>query len=221
MPSRIFHPICVICAGEDPRIVLRVARNVTARDYDRAFSFRCYQFHLFDEFLLIWTGIGTGCLEPLLYELNGIASPDIIQLVGTAGAAGHEAVLGHAYAVSGAHAVCSAVSSLGVRPSIRLLPNWSSKPKVSARIISTDFYYDQLATNRITRAARKHGCSLVDMETAQFYHICSRLSQRRHGGDTKFIAYKAAANVVGAPHAQNSLTPAALMSCFEKIRQTN
>jgi len=59
----------VICCGEDAAELLQALRTEFPRQETAYHEYRCYRFWKFAEFTLIWTGIGTGCLEPLLFEL--------------------------------------------------------------------------------------------------------------------------------------------------------
>jgi hypothetical protein len=198
----LLHENVILCCGEDCTELLHAFkeyRSISIHEY------RCYRFWKYDPFTLIWTGIGTGCLEPLLFEILG---PGIIQriiLIGTAGALNDRTQPNSPYVSKDAYLGCTGIiphHEQALHP--RWLGNVSHLPNAS--IISTDYYYGfsamrspmvkalQEADARLANVFSK-ACDevdLVDMETAQFYHLCRVL-----GGDVlQFIALKASSNPI-------------------------
>lgn len=170
-------------------------------------AYRCYQFWKFREFTLLWTGIGTGCLEPLLFEILDAEIIQEIVLIGTAGAVNENLPLGSSYWLDRAYLGCTAILPISCEPAE---PRWARpKPNVpSASIVSTDYYYGfsnidsrrvralQHADRRLVQALAnfRNLAELVDMETAQFYHLCRVLG---HPG-LNFGALKGPANTISA-----------------------
>jgi hypothetical protein len=162
--------------------------------------YRCYAFLETQCVSFIWTGIGTGCIEPLICELRDEPCLSRIILVGTAGSVAGRAKLGMATPVGEAQIACA-----GISPKQKTLkPNWPiAKNAPTQRIVSTDYYYgftlkrarptpqlwaaDTRLAKTVAKALRR--ADLVDMETGQFYHLCQTLRP-----DWQFLAIKGAAN---------------------------
>jgi hypothetical protein len=227
----------LLCAGEDPDELISVVERVAGQRPFRTYSYRCYRFWQFDRFTLIWTGIGTGCLEPLLYEI--VAQSDSIKtliLIGTAGwlAAGdsdgveaYEAQDGSptAYLLNEAYLGRTALSSLGSfhlkhGPSsahrrswsdgTRCVPRFPSQVEDLATILSTDFYYD---LDWVREKAEYHGADLIDMEVAQFYCLCELFAKNK---DLNYVAIKGAANSPGNGSQQLLNSRAVLDACTRR-----
>src|SRR5688500_16227939 len=79
------HQSIILSCGEDPSELLAAARTAGLDKPCALHEYRCYRFWSFPICTLVWTGIGTGCLEPLLYEILRESRANKICLVGTAG----------------------------------------------------------------------------------------------------------------------------------------
>ena len=200
----------ILCCGEDANQLLTALRTVTDSRHQLYHEYRCYRFWKFPNFTLIWTGIGTGCLEPLLFEL---LEPNIVQrivLIGTAGAISTEKVnLGSAYFINQAY-----LAAAGINRPNKTAPISHGFPRdclaganlQDCSIISTDYYYgfssdpsqraialrraDPVLAESLATLWTK--APLTDMETAQFYHLCKLLGQPA----LQFAAIKGPANKV-------------------------
>ncbi len=225
--ENLLHENVILCCGEDcGELLTAVGRVMGAAPREPDHDYRCYRFWRESEFTLIWSGIGTGCLEPLLFE---IFQPGIIRriiLIGTAGSTGRRPLAaGEAQLISEAWLGGSAVN-LGneLLPLIPRYPFSLSRQLPSASIVSTDFYYgfyqgddparlrlrDAVPSLRSDVARIYPRVDLVDMECAQFYWLCGILG----GDDTAFAAIKGAANAVPRPGEQCLLAPLVLENCL-------
>jgi hypothetical protein len=82
----------LLCAGEDSNELMH-ALPTDSLEIQLTHEYRCYRFWRCRSrtdknrsFALVWTGIGTGCIEPLLCEVLSENTPvEQIVLVGTAG----------------------------------------------------------------------------------------------------------------------------------------
>lgn len=186
----------VLCCGEDP-VEFRAAAKAVFGTMRLLHAYRCYAFLRRGPVSLVWTGIGTGCVEPLLCEILDEPQIERMILVGTAGAVSRRAKLGMASQVREARIACAGISPKREK----LLPNWDVTK--GATIVSTDNYYGftlkqawptpVLWANdkRLARDVPKFlkWADLVDMETGQFYHLCRALRP-----ELKFVSIKGAAN---------------------------
>jgi purine-nucleoside phosphorylase len=231
----------VYCAGEDRRELLQALAEVVApevqreaRDYlgspiagttayDPHWLYRSYEFWRFRNFSLVLSGIGTGCLEPLLYELLRPGIVRKIVLVGTAGMMpSGKAALDEACAIDQAWPAATGIDAEVAQPP--LAPRWElSQDERTASAVSTDFYYGfapailegnypagQGPLKALFDEHLRRGTDLVDMEVAQFYFFCGAY------GDPalQYLAVKAAANAVGRGEQQMIHTGAALRNCL-------
>ncbi len=195
VPDSYLMKKMLLCAGEDPAEVLQTVELLVGERPFREHSFRCYRFWQFSTFTLAWTGIGTGCVEPLLHEILDDSSViEEMILIGTAGnIGGNENELGQPYVLRQAFLGPTAYLALQEGEGLVLehgegpwQPSWQVDGRSKA-IISTDLFYDY------DPQTNKHECDLVDMEVAQFYLLCSTLKRPR----LKYVAIKGPANVVG------------------------
>jgi len=232
VPGDLLHENVILCCGEDCGDLLAAMGQITGavpREPDH--DYRCYRFWQEKDFTLIWSGIGTGCLEPLLFE---IFQPGIIRriiLIGTAGSTGKRPITtGEAHLISEAWLGGSAVSLSDEQ--LPLAPSFSFPSSLrlpSASIVSSDFYYgfyqgedpvrlrlrDAVPSLRSDVARFYPRVDLVDMECAQFYWLCATV-----GGDSLgFAAIKGAANAVVQPGEQSSYGPLVLKNCFAAARE--
>ncbi|HNX05660.1 MAG TPA: hypothetical protein PKI32_09165, partial [Opitutales bacterium] len=75
----------ILCSGEVESDLLAAFRGRTGPVLDCG-RYRCYAFWRYADFTLILAGIGTGSLEPLLWEILRPGIVKKIVLIGTAGA---------------------------------------------------------------------------------------------------------------------------------------
>ncbi|HYB40660.1 MAG TPA: hypothetical protein VEL75_02760 [Candidatus Methylomirabilis sp.] len=225
-PASILRGAVILCAGEDRAEMLAAfAHQGFARPL-RVHRYRCYAFMDFGEFTLIWTGIGTGCLEPLLVEILRGDLEDVqvrrIVLMGTAGLLPYARLeTGRAYLVTQAYAAATALDAAHIRMPLR--PALSVPVRApTATSVSTDFYYGftpaliegsyAAATPGLVAAFRAHADldAMVDMEVAQFYFLCEAM-----GGDRglQYAAVKAPTNSVTDVAQQTATSRAALEVC--------
>jgi uncharacterized membrane protein SirB2 len=214
----------ILCCGEDWQELLAALSSITGAKARLYHEYRCYRIAKFDTFSLIWSGMGTGCLEPLLYELSGALIIKNLVLIGTAGATSTDRInLGELYIVEEAFLGGTAV---------HLAENLPFKPRFGedllagtnlgrANLVSTDYYYGfsqnvNTAHLRLADQTLKSAVDtllvlvgLVDMETAQFYYFCETLFP------------KDGLNYVSLKGAANSLTDQALQTThsFEILRK--
>jgi hypothetical protein len=185
----LLGPRTIICAGEDARELERAFAPIVGAPPSAFFEYRCYRFWRFDSATVAWTGIGTGCLEPLLWE---VIAPGIVErmvLIGSAGrlpnsrvAIGEPSCISAAY--SGGTSLDEELADQPSRPRFALPAG-----AATASIVSTDYYYGftdralvgsyPAAGAGLRRAVGKFlpACDLVDMESAQFYHFCNRFDR--------------------------------------------
>ena len=211
VPESFLHRDLLVCCGEDRREMLHAIQAVMPGDVP-SYRYRCYEFWRYPSFTLVLTGIGTGCLEPLLWEvmdaktLKDKAARRLV-LFGTAGyLSDDKSGCGKVFLVDGAYPAGCAVrldpADLPVRPNFHGLDRL---PNPRAEEISTDHYYAfSPGTDPHKMAAKKSDKSLQDdvtkywkdgrliaMETGQFYHFC-----RCYGdAETQFAAFRGVANL--------------------------
>ncbi|HYE21911.1 MAG TPA: hypothetical protein VEA69_25955 [Tepidisphaeraceae bacterium] len=204
----LLRPDMILCVGEQPEELDRAIAGLGAERGRQ--SFRCYRAIAYDRTCVIWSGIGTGCVEPLLYELLRKAPaerrPRRIVLVGTAGALRHGVEFGRAYPIAQAIAANTALDDVD-----EVTPRWDGFDPASGKsAVSTDFFYGfspkpaaghytgptgdpawagRLATRFEALRARY---DLVEMEVAQFYFLCRQFGD----ADLQYIAFKGASNPV-------------------------
>lgn len=220
----VLRPRCILCCGEDRDALWQALAEAGVRDVRRHASYRCYEFWHGHDLLILWTGIGTGCLEPLLWEILRPAAIQQLILIGTAGRMpGGPAEVGQVYFVDQAWLAGTGLDREKIP--IPLRPRWPNLVGYpTASCASTDFFYG-FAPNNLERpyplnAARlladfdehiEKKTGLVDMETAQFYALCSAFGQE----DCQFIAVKGASNTVGQLDEQLPNTPGVLRKSIE------
>lgn len=190
-------PHILICAGED-QVEFEGAATRHLGRLEPPHTYRCYRFWRTGNTLLAWTGIGTGCIEPLVTEVFLAGVPQKIALIGTAGLTPTSTLmLGECQPVVRAFARNCALNSVGVPPDRALFPRARQGKPDGCSIASTDFYYPVVDHNWPLDV------DLVDMEVAQFYFL-NDLFARRLGLPTEYLAFKGAANSLGRPEEQAS-----------------
>ncbi|MSM40723.1 MAG: hypothetical protein GJT30_13995 [Geobacter sp.] len=202
----------IICCGEDTTELLWALRSVCARAETAYHEYRCYRFWKFEEFTLVWSGIGTGCIEPLLFELiDGFPLRQVV-LIGTCGAIpgrgvrpGEVFLVDKAYLGGAAIRLPESAFPLSCRFGEERLAGLGLERKTA---ISTDFYYG-FAVDPGARVKRLQGqdlslagdlaiywdkADLVEMEIGQFYYLCSVFDSDQ----LEYVAIKGAANATDA-----------------------
>jgi hypothetical protein len=121
----------VVCTGEDPEELTHAIRTVIPGSQPQYHHYRCYHAWKFGhpDLTVILSGIGSGCLEPLLFEILdyeslGDKTAKRLVMIGTAGRVPDIGVeqpsLGQVYLVDAAYTVGCAVAldddKLPVRP---------------------------------------------------------------------------------------------------------
>lgn len=224
-PNARIHPdqiraSVILCCGEDKGVFLAALAELGFPSGTPVSEFRSYSIWTLPGVTLILAAIGTGALEPLLYELLATGLPERIVLVGTAGRLGASRLpLGTTYPIREAH-----LSGTGLDREIAdqpLHPVWPDFPGgATASIVSSDFYYGfspalrpgdyrhRLSGLRRDFERLSARIDLVDMEVAQFYALC-RLIPEQPG--LCYIAFKGASNAVDNHGEQNTHAPAVLL----------
>ncbi|MBC8011171.1 MAG: hypothetical protein H7067_13865 [Burkholderiales bacterium] len=231
VPDQI-RPDVILCCGEDKGAFLAAWRAVGFPAGAQAAEFRAYSVWTLPEVTVILASIGTGVLEPLLYELLGTGRAERIVLVGTAGrmAAGARLALGKAFAIVEAHLAGTGLDREVTE--LPLQPHWPGLAEATeaagegtASIVSSDFYYGfspalragdyrhRLPGLRRDFERLSGNVDLVDMEVGQFYALC-RLIPESPG--LRFLAFKGASNGVDNHAEQNAHAPAVLLHCLEQ-----
>src|SRR5687767_8943729 len=98
--DEMLHENVILCCGED---FTELIQCFSESSLGIRHEYRCYRFLRFENFTLIWTGIGTGCLEPLLFEIFDVPIIKKIVLVGTAGAFQSTASMGNFFWIAQAY----------------------------------------------------------------------------------------------------------------------
>lgn len=222
--NAFLHKNVLLCCGEDAAELLDAVNRNEVGPVLAEHKYRCYHFWRFTHFTLIWTGIGTGCLEPLLYEILMDSPVETICLIGTAGMCrSREGLIkGQAYFITEAQTWAAGVRPVAFDKLLR--PNWGTEQSLipAATIVSTDYYYGfsrienpQLCRLRERDEALARGfrtllkeIDLVDMEVAQFYFICSAF----HKPGLSWLAVKGPANALDQFSEQIENSPAVLES---------
>jgi hypothetical protein len=222
-PPGILHNRCLLCVGEDREALLEALSRAGKPQAIRQCRYRSYEFWRFTDFSTILSGIGTGCLEPLLFEILRPAVIQKIVLIGTAGSmAGADVEAGQAYLIDPAWPAGTGIDSEVQQ--LPLHPRWKLPRGLKrASGVSTDFYYGFspaiLSGNYPTKGHRlrglfeehqRRGTELVDMEVAQFYYFCMCFGR----STLEYAAVKAPANAVGSQGQQLSYTLRAIGSCL-------
>jgi hypothetical protein len=216
----------ILCCGEDKEaFVTALAAAGLSVPATPASEFRSYTVWPLPQVTVILASIGTGSLEPLLFELLSLGCVERIVLVGTAGSLGPRRLpLGAAYPIAEAW-----LSGTGLDREVLdqpLRPHWPLMPSGPvAALVSSDFYYGFSPSQRpgdyrqrlpaLSRDFARLSAitDLVDMEVAQFYALC-RLIPEQPG--LRYLAIKGASNSVENHAEQNAHAPSVLLHCLQK-----
>jgi len=223
-PAQI-RPAVILCCGEDKGALLDALGELGFPAEAPVSEFRSYTVWTLPSVTVVLSAIGTGALEPLLYELLITGRVERIVLVGTAGRLRADGLpLGVGYPIREARV---AGTGLDCECGDRVLrPEWPDFPTgPSATIVSSDFYYGFSPAltlgdyrHRLV-GVRRHferlsvEMDLVDMEVGQFYALCRLIPDAR---GVWFIAIKGAANAIDNHAEQNTHAPSVLRDCLEK-----
>jgi tRNA(Arg) A34 adenosine deaminase TadA len=211
LPADFIQDNMIVCTGEDPRELVHAMQAVMPGVRPAVHNYRCYYAWKYPGVTVVISGIGTGSLEPMMFELLdrkvlGDRAAKRLVMIGTAGYLS-DSGFGQVYLVDGAYTVGCAIAlrdeDLPVRPRFIGLDRVRLP---GAEEISTDYYY--AATPSVTDARKvaakaydpalcqgleKHWKAgrLISMETAQFYHLA-----RVYGDEnTQWAAFRGVANL--------------------------
>ena len=218
----LLQPRCIVCCGEDAGDLLHLLPTIQMYH-----EYRSYRFWRLPGFTLVLSGMGTGCVEPLIWEMTRPKVVRELVLIGTAGKMpGAAAPLGEPHVIDRAYLAGTGLDGENlVEP---LLPRWD-KPLgsiPSASSVSTDFFYGfapriltggyPLAGGRLRALYEKYSntVDLIDMEVGPFYAFCAAFGDE----SLRYIAIKGPSNVLGADEQQIAETPAVLKRCWETAR---
>lgn len=221
--SSLLHERVLLCCGEEPEEFSAAFQAAAPGPLQASYRYRCYQWWKTDRFTAVWSGIGTGCLEPLLWELLGQQVVRRIVLIGTAGRLRESNCrLGQPYLARPAWLSLTALDHLAPEGLEPLLPSAMETDLPQASVVSTDLFYGfseralqpgfPLQCAHLADEYRRHSAQtdLVDMETAQFYLLCQRFGANHL---QRYAALRAAANDVGNGVQQIEQSAAALTAC--------
>jgi len=215
----------ILCCGEDKGFFVAALGELGFPLNTPLAEFRGYSIWTHAEITIVLASIGTGSVEPILYELLGTGRVERIVLVGTAGRLGARPLaLGTAFAISEAY-----LSGTGLDREVKdqpLRPHWPGLENgPPASIVSSAFFYGFSPALRPGDYRHRLPClrqdferlvgqvDLVDMEVAQFYALC-RLMPEQPG--LCFLAFKGASNAVENHGEQNAHAPSVLLNCLRQ-----
>lgn len=199
VPDKFLNEKMILSAGEDAPEFLSALKAAGLTPTEEH-NYRCYRFWRFPGFSAMWTGIGSGCVEPMMWEiLQGDTPIKAIVLVGTAGLIGNNPDLcGKVYAVTRAYAC-----STGVCPNhLPVKPRWNNLPEhIPHRTsLSSDEYYS--VQNTLQHSKYWRSGRLLEMEVTQFYFLCQRLGSP----ELQYLALKGVSNLDGRHETQVELS---------------
>jgi len=211
----------IICSGEIEKDLLHAFRRVEDKPLFVQ-QYRCYKVWKFPKFTLILAGIGTGTLEPLLWE---ILTPGIVRkiiLIGTAGCVRQEAPeLGKAMPINAAYPCGTGIDAeVGLTP---LGTNWPLPEGTHmCSIASSDFFYgySDRVLDGTFRACQgpflerykqiRDLADLIDMEVAPFYYFAPRFAPE---GTLDYLAIKGSSNSLGKGEEMNFYASSVMDDC--------
>jgi hypothetical protein len=217
----------ILCCGEVEADLVRAFRNLPEKPV-LVQQYRCYKFWKYADFTLILAGIGTGTLEPLLWE---ILAPNVIRkivLIGTAGAVGADAhTMGGALPIGEAYSCGTGIDTeVGLEP---LRPRWNLPAGTRmCSIASSDFFYGY--SDRVLDGSFKacqgpfkarylqirDRAALIDMEVAGFYYFCPRFDST---GKLEFVAVKGSSNALGKGEEMNRFAVMVMDDCARQAME--
>lgn len=218
-PVEVLSHRCILVAGEDRRDVVPLLKAPA----DPSHAFRNYEFWKQPDCTLILCGIGTGCLEPLLWEITRPGIVREIILIGTAGKMPLADIkLGQPHAITQAFLAGTGLD--GESLSEPLTPRWELPPSIpTASSVSTDFFYGfaprilaesyPFAQGNLRKSYEHHlerGTHLVEMEVAQFYAFCNTFGDK----ELRYLALKGASNELGDDGQQLAESSGVIARCM-------
>jgi hypothetical protein len=217
----------ILCLGEDEADLLHPFRNIGKKPLNVG-RYRSYKFWKYDDFTLILGGIGTGTLEPLLWE---ILSPCVIKkivLIGTAGGVTERAPeKGKAMTISEAWPCGTSLDAeVGMNP---VRPRWRGKVcSASCTIASSDYFYgysDRVLDGTFTACQGafkeryktiRDRADMIDMEVAGFYYFCPFFDRT---GELEFVAVKGSSNGLGLGGEMNAYAGEVMDDCARQAME--
>jgi uridine phosphorylase len=237
----LLHEKLVLCCGEDPTELMLALPS--AETPHACHEYRCFRFWRFESFTLAWSGIGTGCLEPLLYETLVVEpNPAIreIVLVGTAGAlpSQRRIVHGRAYLIDEAYLGGSALTipehdlrlpraGESIRPLTPRLGTMDRRDVIegleTGSVVSSDYYYGFSKDPRSGRLRDRdeHLREAVESAWNKVNMVDMETAQFYYLCDSmsshrlSYAAVRGPANTVGKFHEQVSFSLQVLRSSLE------
>jgi hypothetical protein len=230
IPERFFQRNMIICAGEDPNELVDAMNAILLTKQIPSHEYRCYRAWMFEGLTVILSGTGTGCLEPLMWELLDShilldKVPKRLILIGSAGILATSG-FGQVYVIDGAYPVGCAVmlddKDLPLRPKFASL---NKIPLPHAEEISTDYYYGctpqvsdprkvrvKASNSELRRGIEKQWKEgrLIAMETAQFYHFANTYGPP----DTEYVSIQGVANLADQFETQGQYSREVLTETF-------
>ena len=218
-PAEVVLPDCVLFAGEDASSTEQTMLR-SFGPIQQQHSFRGYVLQRRREVTTIFSGMGTGCVEALIWELNTSGRARRLILAGTAGLMPRARVsVGQAYVVRSARPSGSGIETLGIGNDFT--PRWPHLNEIAtATIASTEFYYGfsekasqaghPYAPTRLAKLFADSDADMVDMESASFYALCRLIMPE----SAQFVAIKSPVNPAGEAQEQHlGNAPGALEQC--------
>jgi len=149
-PDTLSEDIVLSC-GKDPVELLQCVAHATDESVPEVESYRGFGCVRFPAFSVVWDGMGTGTLEPLLWELLQCEKIRRIILVGTSGLlAPSTNFLGRAFLITEAYLAGTALDEERIaqplRPWFRGIGKVGEWP--STTIVSNHFYYGFAGSDR-------------------------------------------------------------------------
>jgi nucleoside phosphorylase len=214
LPLSFFQQDMIVCTGEDPQELIRAIKAVFPGRRPRHHQYRCYQAWKLPGVTIVISGIGTGCIEPMMWELLdyktlGAKVPKRLVMIGTAGYVS-DSGFGQVYVVDGAYPAGCAVriedEKLPLRPEFDGLKEAVERLGLpTAEEVSTDRYFtctpDNSDERKVFAKSFDRGLReelkkywkpgrLISMETLQFYHFAHVF-----GLKTQYVALRGVANL--------------------------
>lgn len=211
LPLSFFQSNIIVCTGEDPGELIHAIKTLFPGHRPRHHQYRCYQAWKLPGVTIVISGIGTGCMEPMMWELLdhktlGDKRPRRLAMIGTAGYIS-DSGFGEVYVVDGAYPVGCAIrladehlplrpnfakaDTLGLSTAIEMstdryftcTPDMSDERKVFAKS------FDPLLVEELEKYWKPG--RLISMESAQFYHFAKVFGLP----DTEYVAFRGVANL--------------------------
>jgi hypothetical protein len=214
----------ILCCGEVEEDLVKAYRGYPEKPL-LIQQYRCYKLWKFKNFTAILAGIGSGALEPLLWEILAPGVVRKIVLIGTAGAVGSGApAMGVALPINEAYSCGTGIDGeIGLEP---VKPRWNLPAGTkTCSIASSDFFYGY--SERVIDGSFKacqgafrekylnirDKAALIDMEVAQFYYFCPRFDTT---GRLEYVAIKGSSNPLGKGGEMNKYAAPVIENCMRQ-----